>query len=156
MHKQGVEFFEGVPTHDDLKKWLGDQQGGILVLDDLMLEEGDDKDILNLFTQHSHHLNVTVFYLRYKTISRNAQYIIVFKNPRDNVALLTLLTEMHPNKKWCPVMDTYNQCAQRPFGYLAIDVNPASSDDTRLVVTCCNTKVVFAVTDRPWTITMLS
>ena len=63
MHKQGVEFFEGVPTHDDLKKWLGDQQGGILVLDDLMLEGGDDKDILNLFTQHSHHLNVTVFYL---------------------------------------------------------------------------------------------
>ena len=163
MHKQGVEFFEGVPTHDDLKKWLGDQQGGILVLDDLMLEGGDDKDILNLFTQYSHHLNVTVFYLYQdmfskgeyaKTISRNAQYIIVFKNPRDNVALRTLLTEMHPNKKWCPVMDTYNQCAQRPFGYLAIDVNPASRDDTRLVVTCCNTKVVFAVTDRPWTMTM--
>ena len=135
-------FFERVPTHDDLKKWFGDQQEGILFLDDLVSGGGDDKDTLNLFTQYSHHLNVTVFYLYQdmfskgeyaKTISRNAQYIIVFKNPRDNVALRTLLTEMYPNKKWCPVMDTYNQCAQRPFCYLAIDVHPASRDDTRLV-----------------------
>ena len=103
-------FFERVPTHDDLKKWFGDQQGGILFLDDLMLGGGDDKDTLNLFTQYSHHLNVTVFYLcqdmfpkgKYaKTISRNAQYIIVFKNPRDNVALRTLSTPMYRNKKSC-------------------------------------------------------
>ena len=142
MQKHGVEFFEGVPTHDHLKEWFGYQQGGILVMDDLMSEGGDDKDILNLFTQYSHHLNVTVFYLcqdmflkgKYaKTISRNAQYIVVFKNPRDNVALRTLFMQMYPNKRWCPVMETYNQCAQRPFGNLAIDVNPASLDNTRLV-----------------------
>ena len=83
MQKHGVEF-------DHLKEWFGDQQGGILVLDDLMSEGGDDKDILNLFTQYSHPLDVTVFYLfqdmfpkgKYaKTISRNAQYIVVFENP---------------------------------------------------------------------------
>ena len=99
MHKQGVEFFEGVPTHDDLKKWLGDQQGGILVLDDLMLEGGDDKDILNLFTQYSHHLNVTVFYLYQdmfskgeyaKTISRNAQYIYIHFNTDHSKILETM------------------------------------------------------------------
>ena len=98
--------------------------------------------ILNLFTQYSHHLNVTVFYLfqhmfpkgKYaNTILRNAQYIVVFKNPRDNVTMCTLLTQMYPNKRWCPIMETYNQCAQRPFGYLAIDVHPASHDNTRLV-----------------------
>ena len=107
-----------------------------------MSEGGDEKDILNLFTQYSHHLNVTVFYLcqdmfpkeKYaKTISRNAQYIVVFKNPRDNVALRTLLAQMYPNKRWRPFMETCNQCAQRRFGYLAIDVHPASRDNTRLV-----------------------
>ena len=118
MQKHGVEFFEGVPTQDHLKEWFGDQQRGILVLDDLMSEGGDHKDILNLFTQYSHHLDVTVFYLfqdmfpkgKYaKTISRKAQYIVVFENPRQNVALRTLLTQMYPNKRWCPVMETYNQ-----------------------------------------------
>ena len=118
--QHGVEFFQGVPTQDHLKEWFGDQQWGILVLDDLMSEGGDDKHILNLFTQYSHRLDVTVFYLfqdmfpkgKYaKTISRNAQYIVVFENPSHNVALRTLLTQMYPNKRWCPVMETYNQCA---------------------------------------------
>ena len=30
-------------------------------------------------------------------------------------------------------METYNQCTQRPFAYLAIDVHPASRVNTRLV-----------------------
>ena len=115
MQKHGVEYFEGVPTHDYLKEWFDDQQGGILVLDDLISEGRDDQDILNLFTQYSHLLNVTVFTCvktfpkaKYaKTISRNAQYIVVLKNPRDNVALRTLLTQMYPNKRWCSVIETY-------------------------------------------------
>ena len=97
--KEGVTFHEGVPTHEQLKEWFGDKKGGLLILDDLMVEGGDNKDILNLFTQYSHHMNVTVFYLcqdmfphgKYaKSISRNAQYIVAFKNPRDQVALRTL------------------------------------------------------------------
>ena len=83
LKKEGVTFHEGVPTHEQLKEWFGDKKGGLLILDDLMAEGGDDKDILNLFTQYSNHMNVTVFYLcqdmfprgKYaKTISRNAQY----------------------------------------------------------------------------------
>ena len=71
-----------------------------VVMDELMPEGGD----LNLFTQYSHHLNVTVFYLfqdmfpkgKYaNTILRNARYIVVFKNPQDNVTMCTLLTQMY-------------------------------------------------------------
>ncbi|CAH3114958.1 unnamed protein product [Pocillopora meandrina] len=102
---------------------------------------GDDREILNLFTQYSHHMNVTVCYLcqdmlpqgKYaKTISRNAQYIIAFKNPRDKVALHTLLLQIYPTK-WLPVMDIYNACMDRPYGYLLFDVHPASRDSTRLL-----------------------
>ena len=107
----GIEFFKGVPTHE----------------------------ILNLFTQYSHHMNVTVCYLcqdmfpqgkHAKTISRNAQYIIAFKNPRDKVALRTLLLQIYPTK-WLTVMDIYNACTDRPCGYLLFDVHPASRDSTR-------------------------
>ena len=63
MQRYGVEFHKGVPSHDNIKKWFGDILRGILVLDDLMSEGGDDKEILNLFTQCSHHMNVMVCYL---------------------------------------------------------------------------------------------
>ena len=45
MQHYGIEFFKGVPTHDDLTTWFGHKRGGILVLDDIM-SEGDDKEIL--------------------------------------------------------------------------------------------------------------
>ena len=63
MQRYGVEFHKGVPSHDNIKKWFGDILGCILVLDGLMSEGGDDKEILNLFTQCSHHMNVMVCYL---------------------------------------------------------------------------------------------
>ena len=127
--------------HDDLTTWFGDKRGDIFVLDDLMSEGGDDKEILNLFTHYSHHMNVTVCYLcpdmfpqgKYaKTISRNAQYIISFKIPRDKVALRTLLLQIYPTK-WLPVMDIYDACTDRPYGYLLFHVHPASRDSTRLL-----------------------
>ena len=63
------------------------------MLDDLMDEGSGDKRVLDLFTKHSHHQNVTVLYLcqhmfpvgKYaKSISRNAHYIVAFKNPAIN------------------------------------------------------------------------
>ena len=90
MKDAGVQFHEGVPTTFHLHKWF--PKGGLLVLDDLMVEGGEDKELLDLFTKHSHHQNITVLYLcqdvfppgKYaKCISRNAHYIVAFKNPRD-------------------------------------------------------------------------
>jgi len=79
MKERGIKFHEGVPDSDQLKKWF--PSGGLIVLDDLMAEGGNDKRVLDLFTKHSHHQNITVLYLcqdmfppgKYaKSISRNA------------------------------------------------------------------------------------
>ena len=68
----------------------------MLVLDDLMDQGGRDKRVLDLFTKHSHHRNITILYLCQdlfppgpyaKTVSRNAHYIVCFKNPRDRTGL---------------------------------------------------------------------
>ena len=67
-----------------------------------------------------------------KTISRNAQYIIAFKNPRDQIGLRSLLLQMYPTK-WQEVMGVYDECTERPYGYLCFDVHPASRDSMRLV-----------------------
>ena len=92
MQDQGVVFHEGIPDHEALVQWFPQGQG-VLVLDDLMDEGSHDKRVLDLFTKHSHHQGVTVLYLcqdmfpvgRYaKSISRNAHYIVAFKNPEIN------------------------------------------------------------------------
>ena len=56
MNDAGVQFHEGIPEKDQLKWRLS--KGGLLVLDDLMAEEGEDKGLLDLFTKHSHHQNI--------------------------------------------------------------------------------------------------
>ena len=62
-------------------------EGEFLVLDDLMAEGGEDKELLDLFTKHSHHQNITVStcFMFPKRILRNAYYIRAFKNPRDQL-----------------------------------------------------------------------
>ena len=47
MQEAGVQFHEGTPELDNLRSWL--PQGGLLVLDDLMAEGGEDKKLLDLF-----------------------------------------------------------------------------------------------------------
>ena len=46
-----VGLHEVLPTATDLTRWFGNE-GGILVLDDLMAEGGNDKPLLDLFTKH--------------------------------------------------------------------------------------------------------
>ena len=55
MKEQGVKFHQGIPDTDQLKTWF--PKGGLLVLNDLMAEGGNDKRVLDLFTKHSHHQN---------------------------------------------------------------------------------------------------
>ena len=116
-------------------------QGGLLVLDDLMEEGGNDKRVLDLFTKHSHHQNVTVVYLcqdmfppgKYaKSISRNAHYIVAFKNPRDQLGMRNLLLQAFPTQ-WQHVQDTFRRVTDRPFGYLFLDLHPKSTDDRRIL-----------------------
>ncbi|KAL9970540.1 hypothetical protein ACROYT_G022934 [Oculina patagonica] len=112
----------------------------VMVLDDLMEEGGNDKRVLDLFTKLSHHRNITVLYLcqdmfppgKYaKSISRNAHYIVAFKNPRDQLGMRNLLLQAFPSR-WQDVMDVYTTTTERPFGYMVLDLHPASGDDRRI------------------------
>ena len=113
---------------------------GLLVLDDLMVEGGEDKELLDLFTKHSHHQNITVLYLcqdmfppgKYaKNISRNAHYVIAFKNPRDQLGMRNLLLQAFPTC-WQDMMDVYQKVTERPFGYTVLDLHPASDERKRV------------------------
>lgn len=139
LKKEGVSFHEGIPESESLPKWF--PEGGVLVLDDLMDEGGNDKRVLDLFTKDSHHRGITVLYLCQdlfpngkfaKTISRNAHYIVAFKNPRDQLGLRNLLLQSFPTR-WQDVMETFRKVTERPFGYMLLDLHPASRDDQRIL-----------------------
>ena len=135
-------FHEGIPELDELDAWFPKGKG-ILVMDDLMDEGSHDKRVLDLFTKHSHHRGITVLYLcqdmfpagKYaKSISRNVHYVIAFKNPRDQLGVRNLLLQSFPTC-WKDCLHTYQGCTQELFGYMLLDLHPASDDEER-VITC--------------------
>ena len=121
MKEVGVQFHEGVPTTFHLQKWF--LNGGLLMLGYLMAEGGEDKELLDLFTKHSHHQKLTVLYLcqdmfppgKYaKTISRNAHYIIALKNPIDQLGIRNLLLQAF-STYWGDVMYMYQKVIDVKF-----------------------------------------
>ena len=58
--KDGIQFHRWLPHPRHLTQWFGRTRGGVLVLDDVMEEGGQDKRVLDLFTKDSHHRNITV------------------------------------------------------------------------------------------------
>jgi hypothetical protein len=91
--RERVEFVEGLPSPERFDGRLHTP----LVLDDLMAEA--DESVANIFTKISHHRNVSVFFLtqnlfhknkHMRTMSLNAHYLILFKNPRDVSQFATL------------------------------------------------------------------
>ena len=76
-----------------------------MVIDDQMTDAGEDKRIVNLFTGGSHHRNLSVIYFVQnlfhqgrgsRSISLNSDYLILFKNLRDKLQILTVAKQMHP------------------------------------------------------------
>ena len=60
MEKEGVEFYQGLPTEEMIGNG---EQHTMIILDDLQQEVVNSELIEKLFTQGSHHRNVTVVYL---------------------------------------------------------------------------------------------
>ena len=52
-----------------------------------------------------------------KTISRNAHYMVAFRNPRDQVGMRTLALQAD----WLCMLSISLECAQRPFSYSLLD-----------------------------------
>ena len=139
MKEHGVKFQDGIPGFELLPKWF--PEGGLLVFDDPMKEGGNDKRVLDMFTKHSHHHNITVMYLcqdifppgKYcKSISRNAHYIVAFKNPRDQLGMRNLLLQAFPTR-WQDVHDTFRRVTERPFAYMLLDFHSKSDDNLRII-----------------------
>lgn len=110
----------------------------LVVLDDLMHETSDV--VSKLFTRVSHHSNTNVIFITQnlfhgdketRTITLNAQYLVLFKNVRDKSQIAHLARQMYPrNSKY--MVESYIDATSEPYSYLFVDLKPNIDDNHRL------------------------
>ena len=129
-----IVFVEGIEKQDP------DGQSTLYIYDDLMKDTTRNSDICEMYTEGSHHCNLSVICLlqnlyhhgkENRTMNLNAQYIVLFKNPRDQQQVATLARQMYP-KNWPSFLDTFKRATKEPYGYLLVDLKQDTGDDARL------------------------
>ena len=143
-----VEFVKNF--NDKLYDSFDPRTRNLLVLDDQMENQlahrRSTNSLVKFFTQGSHHRNLTVVYivqnlfnqdLSMRTVSLNAHYIVVFKNPRDGSQIHTLGGQMFPGNS-APLVDAFKDATKVTQetdvrGYLTLDFHPTSCDAFRLL-----------------------
>ena len=119
-----IEFIEGLPNG----KILEGKKKTLVIIDDLMNET--DKSVSNLFTKGSHHHDLSVLHLvqnlfdknkHTRTISLNAHYLFLFKNPRDASQITHLAKQMYPGHVHY-LQEVFADATSKPYGYLLIDL----------------------------------
>ena len=92
---------------------------------DFLMQETDGT-AANLFTKGWHHRNVSMVFLAQnlfpknkfaRTMSLNAHYMVLFKNPRDASQFANLARQMYP-KQWQFAVEAYKDATREPYSYL--------------------------------------
>ena len=86
-----IEFVKGIPEYLEIDSYLGVNTRNLIVIDDQMIEAGKDNRIVNL--QNLFHQGKGN-----RSISLNSHYVVLFKNPRDKLQILTLPKQMYPRE----------------------------------------------------------
>ena len=132
-----------LPAHVNLQEGMSNipeyaQEPCLLIIDDQMDEV--DKNVMRLFTKGSHHRNISVIYIvqnlfsqnrDYRTISLNAHYLVIFKNPRDASQIAHLAKQMYPGQSRY-VQEAFTLATRKPYGYLLLDLKQSTPDALRL------------------------
>lgn len=133
--KEKVSFIRNIPE-DDEKLVANLSVPHLLIFDDMMGGKAIES-IVDWFTRKAHHRNTSVIYITqnlfdraasHRTISLNAHYLVLFKNPRDKSQISVLSRQLAlPH-----LMSAYQEATQVPHGYLLVDLSPHTPDQYRL------------------------
>lgn len=134
----GISFYKGLPKQIDKKH----NKTCLLVFDDLLLELNTSTNlILNLFTVSSHHADKSVMLVSqslffkvpmYRTLTLNANYLIIFANPRDRSQIVYIGKQMFPHKPGFLPMAYHIATANKPFSFIFLDLNQLTPDHLRV------------------------
>ena len=101
-----VVYTQTLPSVDEIQSF----KPHLIIVDDLMHEMANNKEMSDWFSKYSHHNNISVMFVvqnlffkgsLMRTISLNAQYIILLKNARDRNQVAHLGRQLFPTKLRC-------------------------------------------------------
>ena len=124
-----IEFAKGIPTALEQDLYFDVNKRNLIVFDDQLIDPSKDKRIVNLFTRGSLHRNLSLIYIVQnlfhqgkgsRSISLNSHYLVLFKNLRDKLQILTLAKQMYPGQTGF-FLNQYEEAVKRPFGWLPSD-----------------------------------
>ena len=135
-----IEKSRGIENIEEIIESFNSTQNNVLILDDVMNEIGDQKIISDLFTRISRHNNITVILLLqnlfpkgkyFVDVSRNANYIVLMRNPRDIFQIKTLEQQIFGKSSTFLLKSYIDATRNKPFGYLFLDFNQNTPDKIR-------------------------
>ena len=128
-----VDYVKGLPMQDELSGH------DIIIIDDLMTELGNNKDLSALFTKGSHHMNISVIFItqnfyhqasQMRTLHVNSHYIIMMNSPRGKSSLRHLSTDLFTNKNF--LIEAYDDATKDSFSYIRIDLTQQTPNKYRV------------------------
>ena len=134
-----MEFMKG-PMNDELYETFSPNQINMLILDDQMAEAGSNSNLEKYFVQGSHHRNLTIVFIvqniiekrkAMRTSSLNANYLVLYKTPRDKGQMAILGRQMYPSK-WKSLLAAFERATENPYSYMVIDLLPDTPEPFRL------------------------
>lgn len=137
-----VEFHEGLP--DIAKEFptpYPDGKTAIVVLDDLMKLATKSDDVLDIFTQESHHLKFTCFLVLQNLfhqaknavdLKRNCSNIVYFRNPSDVNTRSLLLGRCFARQDKTKVERWLKGIDRKPYSHFLLDFHPETPDEHKI------------------------
>lgn len=130
---------KGYIQHEGIISSSNIQANDIIVLDDLLNESNNSKDVTDMFTRAAHHKPCFIIFIMQnlfppgkesRTRSLNTQYFAIFKNPRDRSQIEILARQILPRKSKS-LLEIFDAATQRPHNYLFIDFTQECHEDFR-------------------------
>ena len=91
-----------------------------------------------IFTRGSHHWNMSIVFVTQHMFTKeiriarnNAHYLVCLRNPAGQLQLRNLAAQIYPGQVGF-MLNAYKSATENNYGYLVIDLHPASSEILRL------------------------
>ena len=111
----------------------------LVIIDDLMAELAECKELVSMFTKNRH-LNITTVFLTqnmffkspvYRSCSLNANYFVVMRMIRDKKQIMTLVHQMFPDcSKFAK--EAISDATKEPYSYILIDTRQSTPPELQL------------------------
>ena len=124
LMKMNEEYVEGIP---------GEFKRNLIILDDLMDEASKSLKITQIFTRGCHdnssviYLTQNLFHEDQRALSMNSDYMVIFKNPRDNLQFATIARQIRLDKVNF-LMWAYRDATSSSHTNLMLDLKPDTEE----------------------------